>query len=95
MVRKWSTGPISLSYTTLSSPFSRWGVDELTETCWGLWGDSGEPNYLTQLVEAFAVAMILFVRPALIEFQDMTQCLRRLMKFPPVEDVTVRAPIEC
>ena len=40
---------------------------------------------LTQLAEAFAVAMVLFVRPALIEYEDTHMCLRRLMKFPPVE----------
>lgn len=52
-------------------------------------------NHLTQLVEAFAVAMVLFVRPALIAYADMHQCLRRLMKFPPVEDVTVLVETAC
>ena len=36
----------------------------------------GEPNFLTQLVEAFAVAMVLFVRPALIAYSDMHQVKR-------------------
>jgi hypothetical protein len=54
-----------------------------------------QPNCLTQLVESFAVAMVLFVRPALIEYTDMHQCLRRLMKFPPVEDVTVLVETAC
>lgn len=45
----------------------------------------GEGACLTRIVEAFAVAMVLFVRPALVEHEDAHQCLRRLMKFPPVE----------
>ncbi|KAK3255371.1 hypothetical protein CYMTET_35443 [Cymbomonas tetramitiformis] len=43
----------------------------------------------TQLVEAFAVAMIMFVRVNLLEYSDSSQCLRRLQRFPPVEDVRV------
>lgn len=41
------------------------------------------------LVEGIAAAMILFLRPHLMECSDMGAALKRLQKFPPVEDVRV------
>ena len=38
-------------------------------------------------VEAFAVAMLLFVRADVMAQDDFGGCLRRLQKFPPVEDM--------
>jgi len=43
------------------------------------------------LTEAMAVAMILFLRAQLLAAPDFAALLRRLQKFPPVEDVTVLA----
>ena len=38
-------------------------------------------------IEAFAVAMLLFVRADVLAQDDFAHCVRRLQKFPPVEDV--------
>ena len=38
-------------------------------------------------IEAFAVAMLLFVRADVLAQDDFARCVRRLQKFPPVEDV--------
>lgn len=53
-----------------------------------------------ELVEGVAAAMILFLRPHLMGCSDMGTALRRLQKFPPVEDVRVllergRAVLPC
>lgn len=38
-------------------------------------------------IEAFAVSMLLFVRSDVLVQSDFGSCLRRLQRFPPVEDV--------
>eukprot|EP00240_Pyramimonas_obovata_P006026 CAMPEP_0118950824 /NCGR_PEP_ID=MMETSP1169-20130426/52069_1 /TAXON_ID=36882 /ORGANISM="Pyramimonas obovata, Strain CCMP722" /LENGTH=322 /DNA_ID=CAMNT_0006897745 /DNA_START=51 /DNA_END=1015 /DNA_ORIENTATION=- len=61
----------------------------LWDTLFCLTAKLRRPDGLSEVVEAFAAAMILFVRPTLIEMHDSHKCLRRLLKFPPVEDLTV------
>ena len=39
------------------------------------------------VIEAFAAAMVLFLRAELMAADDFGTCLRRLQKFPPVEDI--------
>ena len=39
------------------------------------------------LIEAFAVAMVIFVRGDILASDDFGTCLRRLQKYPPVEDI--------
>jgi len=39
------------------------------------------------VIEAFAAAMVLFLRHELMAADDFGTCLRRLQKFPPVEDI--------
>ena len=40
-------------------------------------------------IEAFAVSMLLFVRLDVLAQSDFGMCLRRLQRFPPVEDIGV------
>ena len=39
------------------------------------------------VIEAFAAAMVLFLRAELMAADDFGTCLRRLQRFPPVEDI--------
>ena len=39
------------------------------------------------VIEAFAAAMVLFLRAELMAANDFGKCLRRLQRFPPVEDI--------
>mmetsp|Transcript_22423 Transcript_22423/g.72804 ORF Transcript_22423/g.72804 Transcript_22423/m.72804 type:complete len:475 (-) Transcript_22423:166-1590(-) len=41
------------------------------------------------MIEAVAVAMILFMRTSLMEATDFGFCVRRLQSYPPVEDISV------
>ena len=40
-----------------------------------------------EFIEAFAVSMLLFVRADVLAQDDFGMCLRRLQRFPPVEDI--------
>ena len=48
--------------------------------------DYNNPGVM-DLIESTAVAMLAFVRVDVLSQDDFGQCLRRLQKFPPVEDV--------
>ena len=41
------------------------------------------------VIEAFAAAMVLFLRHELMAADDFGTCLRRLQRFPPVEDIDI------
>ncbi|MES1912652.1 MAG: hypothetical protein MHM6MM_004889 [Cercozoa sp. M6MM] len=60
--------------------FARWNYQEREET---VDGDSDFLDYM-------CVALLCYIREQLIH-GDYTQCMRRLMKYPPVEDVAVIA----
>ncbi|KAK1442745.1 putative TBC1 domain family member GTPase-activating protein [Babesia gibsoni] len=45
------------------------------------------PEFEMEMVDFFAVAMMSFVRINLLE-NDMSHCLQRLFKFPPIEDIS-------
>ena len=48
----------------------------------------GREDKITEIIEYVGVAMIIFVREFLMSHDELS-CLKRLMKYPPVEDVMV------
>jgi len=48
----------------------------------------GRKDKITEIIEYVGVAMIIFVREFLMSHDELS-CLKRLMKYPPVEDVMV------
>ena len=51
--------------------------------------EGGGGGGVRDFIEAFAVSMLLFVRSDVLAQSDFGMCLRRLQKFPPVEDIGV------